>query len=243
MTKKSRKNRAKRRRRKIAHQPQGRSWQKTAAVGAVVAVMLFAGLLLTRPSAPAADAAVLADEPALGPATAPVTIVEYGDFGCPACAAWHRAGIREQVLAQYGDQVRFVWRDFPVITRLSPKASEAAQCAHDQGMFWAYHDLLFERAPAIREGDLKAYAVELGLDTDLFNQCLDAGQHRATVDQDLRDARSRRLRGTPSFVVNGQQLPAPPSFGFLQEVIEAELGTRQPSSRLLFPIIQFGFDT
>jgi protein-disulfide isomerase len=226
MTKKRRKNRAKSRKRKTVNQSQSRSWLKTAAIGAVVGVVLIGGLLLTRPSAPAAGAAVTANEPALGPPTAPVTIVEYGDFGCHACQAWHRAGIREQVLAQYGDQVRFVWRDFPVITRLSPKAAEAAECAHDQGSFWEYHDLLFERAPAIREGDLKAYAVELGLDADLFNQCLDSGRHDSTVNQDLRDARSRGLRGTPSFVVNGQQLPAPPSFGFLQQVIEAELGAR-----------------
>ena len=99
----------------------------------------------------------------------------------------------------YGDQVRFVWRDFPVITPQSPKAAEAGQCAYDQGQYWEYHDLLYERAPALGVNDLKTYAAEVGLDTAQFNQCLDAGQHQATVDHDLQDALGRGFRGTPSF--------------------------------------------
>jgi len=86
------------------------------------------------PSQPV-DTARLVDDPALGPTTAPVTIVEYGDFGCPSCRAWHRAGILKQIRAQYGEKVRFVWRDFPVITPQSPQAAVAAQCAYDQRRF------------------------------------------------------------------------------------------------------------
>ena len=218
--------RHKARRRHRTQTPQRQPWLRIGVIAALVAVTLVGVLFLTRPKIQSADAAVLADEPALGPPTAPVTIVEYGDFGCPACKAWHSAGILERVRAQYGDQVRFIWRDFPVITRLSPKAAEAAQCAHEQGKFWEYHDLLFERAPAIREGDLKAYAAELGLDSKSFNDCLDSGEHRALVERDLRDARARGLRGTPSFLVNGRPLPAPPSFGYLEQVIEETLASR-----------------
>jgi protein-disulfide isomerase len=173
-----------------------------------------------------ASAGVSEDEPAVGPATAPVTIIEYGDFGCPACQSWHRAGIRERVLAEYGEQVRFVWRDFPVITPMSPKAAEAAACAHDQGHFWEYHDLLFERAPRIGVEELKTYASELALDVERFDRCLDGGQHRETVGQDYDAARALNLRGTPSFVANGEVLPAPPSFSFLKQVIESKLGSR-----------------
>jgi protein-disulfide isomerase len=162
----------------------------------------------------------LNDDPFIGSINAPVTIVEYGDFGCPSCRAWHNAGILEQVQAAYSDQVRFVWRDFPVITAQSPQAAEAAQCAYDQGYFWEYHDLLFERAHAIRDEDLKSYAGELDLDTAAFNQCLDSGQHRATVENDLQDANRRRFRGTPSFLVNDQPLAGPPTFEFLQSLIE-----------------------
>ena len=70
---------------------------------------------------------------------APVTIVEYADFGCPACWEWHKRVFLDQLRAKYGDQIRFVWRDFPVITLLSPKAAEAGQCAHEQNKFWEFH--------------------------------------------------------------------------------------------------------
>jgi hypothetical protein len=79
----------------------------------------------------------LVDDPALGPETAPVVIVEYADFGCTACRAWHNFGIREPVLATFGEQVRFVWKDFPVITPLWPQAAESGHCAAAQGKFWA----------------------------------------------------------------------------------------------------------
>ncbi len=199
-----------------------RKRQKYLRIGViVVGLALLAGYFLwPRPQAQAVSQDRLDDDPYIGSINAPVTIVEYGDFGCPACRGWHNAGILERVQATYGDQVRFVWRDFPVITAQSPKAAEAAQCAYDQGYFWEYHDLLFERASSLRAEDLKSYALELGLDTTTFNLCLDSGQHRATVDKDLQDAYQRRFRGTPSFLVNDQPLVGPPSFQVLQNLIE-----------------------
>lgn len=199
-----------------------RKRQKYLRIGViVVGLALLAGYFLwPRPQAQAVSQDRLDDDPYIGSINAPVTIVEYGDFGCPACRGWHNAGILERVQATYGDQVRFVWRDFPVINAQSPKAAEAAQCAYDQGYFWEYHDLLFERASSLRAEDLKSYALELGLDTTTFNLCLDSGQHRATVDKDLQDAYQRRFRGTPSFLVNDQPLVGPPSFQVLQNLIE-----------------------
>jgi len=196
-----------------------RSGWLTIGLIVVAAVVVGAVALWPRPKAVSVDAARLADDPALGPATAKVTIVEYGDFGCTTCRAWHKAGILNQILAAYGDKVRFVWRDFPVITPQSPKAAEAGQCAYDQGKFWEYHDLLYERAPALGVSDLKAYAAEIGLDTTKFNQCLDSGQHQATVDHDLQDALARGFRGTPSFLVNNQPLIGPPPLQTLQNLI------------------------
>jgi len=188
---------------------QRRDWLTIGLVGVVV-VIVGALLLWPRPQARSADAARLADDPVFGPATAAVTIIEYGDFGCPSYRAWHRAGILDQIRAKYGDKVRFVWRDFPVITPQSSKAAEAGQCAYDQGKFWEYHDVLFDHAPALGVSDLKAYAAEVGLETARFNQCLDSGQHKATVDHDLQDAFARGFRGTPSFLVNDQ----PSDIGF-----------------------------
>lgn len=190
-----------------------------------IAVFALGGLLvaaLLRPDSqpPPVSETRLADDPAIGSPSAPVTLIEYGDFGCPSCRAWHQAGILEQILAAYGDQVRFIWRDFPVITAQSPKAAEAPQCAYDQGRFWEYHDLLYERASSLAVRELKTYATDLGLDSETFNQCLDSGTHRTTVDRDLQQAFQFGFRGTPSFQLNGQTLAGPPSFEYLQRLIE-----------------------
>ena len=157
---------------------------------------------------------------AQGSTDALVTITEFADFGCITCKAWHQFGIKEQVLEKYGDQVRFVWRDFPVITVDSPMAAEAGFCAHDQGRFWEYHDVLYQNAPALKADNLKQYAAELGLDTQIFNQCLDSGQHTTTVENELQEALSFGFRGAPSFLVNGQRLIGPPSFEQLSVIID-----------------------
>jgi len=196
--------------------------QKYLRIGVVLlGLALVAGYFLwPRPGAQAVSSERLNDDPALGSPNALVTIIEYGDFGCPACQAWHNAGILDRVIETYGDQVQFIWRDFPIITAFSPEAAQAAQCAYDQNRFWEYHDLLFERGPSFRDENLKNYAVELGLDSTAFNQCLDSRQHQATVDKDLQDAFDRRFRGTPSFLVNDQPLAGPPTFEYLQSLIE-----------------------
>lgn len=194
-------------------------------VGAVALLVLvaFAFRFQPRVKAEAVSLERLADDPSLGPADAPVTIIEYGDFGCPSCRAWHNAGILAQIRAQYGDQVRFVWRDFPVITVQSPKAAEAAQCAYDQDKFWEYHNLLFERASVLGVDNLKAYAADLGLNTGEFNRCLDSGKHKATVKRDWQDAEAHGFLGTPSFLINDKPLVGPPTYAFLQREIDGLL--------------------
>ncbi len=162
---------------------------------------------------------------AIGPETAPVTITEYADFGCISCKAWHQFGIREQVLERYGEQVRFVWRDFPVTTPQSPQAAEAGFCAHDQGQFWEYHAVLFANAPALGEQSLKAYAAEIGLDTERFNACIDSGEYRSTVDQERTSALEQGFRSVPSFMVNDQRLIGPPSFEQLVTLIDEILAS------------------
>jgi protein-disulfide isomerase len=133
-------------------------------------------------------------------------------------------GIKEQIIAEYGDDVQFVWKDFPVITAQSPKAAEAGQCALDQDKFWEYHDALFDNAPALGMNDLKSYAAQVGLDTEMFTQCLDSGQNRAKVEQSLSEAqREYAFPGTPSFLVNGKKLIGPPTFETLKSMVDAIL--------------------
>ena len=209
--------RLERERRQAVHERSRWLWIGAGLIGVLVVGVI---LLSTHSTSQADDSEQPKADRALGPATARVTIVEYGDFGCPTCRAWHNADILNQIRARYGDKVRFVWRDFPVITAQSPKAAEAAQCAHDQGKFWEYHDTLFARAPVLDVDSLKSYASIVGLDAARFGQCLDSGQHSASVDRDLKDALARGFRGTPSFLVNDRPLAGPPSFDTLQRLID-----------------------
>lgn len=222
MSKENRKSQKQIRHEKIRAQRARRQWIGYGAL----ALILFAAIFWnsSRPKAQPLDETRLASNPTIGSDFAKVVITEYGDFGCTSCRAWHNAGILEQVRAAYGDDVQFVWKDFPVITAQSPKAAEAGQCALDQGKFWEYHDLLFAKAPSLGVSDLKDYAAQVGLDTEKFNQCLDSGQNRAKVNQSLNEAqREYAFPGTPSFLVNGKKLVGPPSFETLKSTIDSIL--------------------
>lgn len=157
---------------------------------------------------------------AIGAETAPVIIKEYSDFGCATCRTWHQLGILDMILEQYGDVVRFEWHDFPVITSNSPKAAEAGLCANDQNQFWQFHNLVFQNYPNISEKDLKNYALEMGLELNEFNTCLDSGKYKQVVEQELNTAYDLGFRGTPSFLVNDKPLIGPPSFDQLATLIE-----------------------
>ncbi|MEZ4711026.1 MAG: thioredoxin domain-containing protein [Caldilineaceae bacterium] len=163
-------------------------------------------------------------DPAIGPADAVVEVVEYADFGCPACRAWHNSSIREQMFATFGDQVRFVWKDFPIITALSPKAAEAGHCAAAQGKFWEYHDYLYEQATGLEVDQLKQYGDAVGLDAAQFAQCLDSGMMVRKVRAGEQEARRLGLRATPGFAINGRPLNGAPTFEILASVIQQALG-------------------
>ena len=113
-----------------------------------------------------------------GPETAPVTLVEYGDFECPYCAAAHV--ILKEVQTRMGDQLRFVFRHFP-LTQIHPHAepaAEASEAAGAQGQFWEMHDLLYENQPRLDPPHLLMYAEELGLDAERFARELEGGAHQ-----------------------------------------------------------------
>lgn len=141
-----------------------------------------------------------------GPVDAPVQIVEFGDFGCPSCRAWHNTGIKEQLKEEFGEQISFTFRHFPVITALSPKAAEAGQCASEQDAFWPYHDYIYEQTlvAALEPEELVSYAAEIGLDTAQFESCLNSGKYEAYVERDWQDAQAAGATGTPSFYINDE---------------------------------------
>ena len=210
------------RREKVRAEKARKKFMGYGALGLVLVALV--GFVLTRPpKAPPLDKARLASNPSIGLNTAKVTVTEFGDFGCPACQSWHNSGIKEAIFEKYGDDVQFVWKDFPVITARSPKAAEAGQCAFDQDMFWEYHDLLYANAPSIGVDELKQYAAELGLDTARFSACLDSGQNREKTTQSEKEARQLALPGTPAFLVNGTKIIGPPSFEVLAAAIDSVL--------------------
>ena len=161
--------------------------------------------------------------PARGSADALVTLVEFSDYQCPFCK--RAQATVKQILDRYPGKIRHVYRDFP-IDSLHPQArsaSEAARCAHDQGKFWDYHDLLFTNAPRAGSDDLRRYAKQVGLDVPDFERCLTAGTHRAAVQRDVDEAARLGLTGTPGFFINGRPLPGAQPLEAFVRLIEEEL--------------------
>jgi protein-disulfide isomerase len=160
---------------------------------------------------------------ARGPATAPITIVEYADYQCPYCT--RAIAALKQVEEKYPGKVRVVFRDFPLtqIHSNAGKAAEAASCASDQGKYWAMHDRLFANQSKLAVDELKKHAVELGLDAAAFDACLDSGKHTDDWKKSLAEGQGYGLTGTPSFFINGRLLVgAQPVESFVQ-VIDDEL--------------------
>jgi protein-disulfide isomerase len=198
-------------------------------IGGIAVLILAAGALIVfwrnAGRITADEAAALLPPNRIGSVDAPVQVVEFGDFGCHACRDWHNRGIKEQLLADYGDQISFQFRHFPVITQQSPHAAEAAQCAAEQDAFWPYHDFIYEQTPqgALSESDLKAYAAATGLDQEVFDSCLASGRFEDLVRRDRRDAQNAGARGTPTFLINGSQVF--PTYNAMTEAIDDILGT------------------
>jgi len=155
---------------------------------------------------------------------APVLIVEFSDFQCSFCARFATETLG-QILDAYGDQVRLVYRDFPLtsIHSHAQKAAEASQCAYEQAKYWEYHDLLFQNQQALDVDSLKAYAQQLDLDTGAFNECLDSGKYTSEVQNDLTQGQSYGVTGTPTFFINGRLLRGAQPFSAFQAMIEEEL--------------------
>jgi protein-disulfide isomerase len=169
------------------------------------------------------------DDPALGPSAAPITIVEFSDFECPYCQRW-TSDVYGKIKEQYPDQVRLVYRDFPLesIHANAFPAAEAANCAHEQGQFWPFHDKLFSMEKGLSTQAYTDYATDLGLDLDDFKACLDSGKYKEEVQADFDFAAELGVRSTPTFFINGIALVGAQPFEVFQDVIEKELAGEIP---------------
>jgi protein-disulfide isomerase/rhodanese-related sulfurtransferase len=211
---------------------------RTNFVLCVVALLIGvpAFILLSRhgvlPPVPQASSQALAehlvrpDSHISGNLRALLTLVEFGDFECPACSLSEEAA--RQIRAQYADRIRFVFRQFP-LSKIHPqaeKAAEASECAAEQGKFWEGIEKLYAEQADLSEDALKRYAGELGLDQSRFNQCLASGETASRVTQDLADGRALGVRGTPTFFIGRRMIEGPMEFSQLSQLVEQELASQ-----------------
>lgn len=164
---------------------------------------------------------MLAGDHARGPASAKVTLVEYGDFACLFCA--RAVPVLRELEQRFGSDVRLVFRHNPrgFDDPHEPKAAEAAEAAAEQGKFWEMHDLLFAHQDALEVPDLVGYATALGLDVAKFTANLEAGAHRGRVHADERSGVRSHVISTPSFFINGKHFSDTPDVARLGDAIEA----------------------
>lgn len=170
---------------------------------------------------------VLPEDPSRGPAGAPIVIVEFSDFQCPYCQ--RATDTIAQIVEQYGDQVRFVYKDYPLPNHPEAfKAAEAGNCANEQDMFWELHDKMFQSQDALDVASLKTYATELGLDEGAFAACLDEGRYAEHVEGDLAIGREYGVSSTPTVFINGRTVMGAAPFETFDEIIQEELAATQP---------------
>lgn len=164
------------------------------------------------------------DDPWVGAENPKVVIIEFSDYACPYCAKF-ALEVEKKLIENYSNVVKLVFRDFPVHGEISYKAAMAANCALEQGKFWAYHYLLFERQNEwySNETMFYKYAEELGLNSTQFNECLSSGKYREEVEKDVQDALSYGVTGTPTFFVNGEMVIGYRSYEDFAKIIEGKL--------------------
>jgi protein-disulfide isomerase len=161
------------------------------------------------------------DDPVLGPSDAPITIIEFSDFRCPYCKRF-RLETLDPLLEAYPDQIRFIYRDFPVVGGFD--AAVASECADEQGEYWAYHDLLFsDELPELTSEAFLAYAERVDLDLDSFSSCLEEGRYNSEVEADAVYAAGLGVTGTPTFFINGIPLVGAQPLEIFAQIIDAEL--------------------
>ena len=167
--------------------------------------------------------------PALGPASAPVTIVEFSDFQCPFCRAAEPT--LKELRTKYGDKVRIVYMDYPLpFHNHSMDAARAARCAGEQGKFWPFHDALFADQKKLAPDDLKATAQTLGLNPAKFNACLDQTKYTDQVNKDEDAGKKVGVNGTPGFFVNGRFISGAQKPEAFEEIIDEELANGAPQA-------------
>jgi protein-disulfide isomerase len=168
----------------------------------------------------------------LGNPSAPITIVEFGDYQCHQCYNWFH-NTKPAITKEYIEtgKANLVFVDLAFLGRDSPIAAQASYCAEDQEMYWEYHDMLYNyQGSKIDDGwanneRLKAFAENLGLDMELFENCLDSGKYSKRVQFNIQQAKEHGVRGTPGFFIVGpdgqQQLSGAQPFSVFKQIMDS----------------------
>ncbi len=194
-------------------------------VGLGLALLVgFGWWVFSQPSAPNVSGRtppVGAKDPKLGSAQAPVTIIEYGDFQCEFCKTFDET--LKTVQAQYGDQVRLVWKDWPVAS-LHPEAvsaAVAARCAQQQNQFWEFHDALFQNQDQLSQATYTQIASTLQLDADSFSRCLTSDAPRQLVSDSYTEGLAYGVTQTPTLFIGQYVLKEAPDAATLSQLISS----------------------
>lgn len=197
-------------------------------VAGVVILLLGASIVYSQYAANKANEGIEITTHVKGNPDAAVVLVEYSDFQCPACKQFYP--YVKDIVDEYGDSLRFEYRHFPLtnIHEHAALAARAAEAAGQQDAFFAMHDMLFENQSTWANSStpkqyFTQYAEELGLDVDTFSRHMKAPRIANAVDEDFDDARSRGFTGTPTFVLNGEEMQFD-SFAEFRSQIEDALG-------------------
>lgn len=176
------------------------------------------------------DVAVTDKDHVKGSGDAPITLVEYSDFQCPACATYY--GMIKQLAADFPNDLRIVYRHYPLerIHKNAFAAARAAEAAGVQGRFWDMHDLLFEKQDEFTQSTnteelFRAYAASLDLNTEQFMKDFSDSATEKKIRQDMTMGNAIDLQGTPTFTLNGEKIDNPLSIEEFARLINEQLGT------------------
>lgn len=204
-----------------------------ATIIIIVAAVVSAGSLDGTPSSDTPAPEITAEDWSQGPKDAKVTLIEYGDFQCPACATYHP--MVKKVLGDYGDRVLFVFRNFPLYT-IHPNAgigSQAAEAASLQGKYWEMYDLLYtkqnewssEATNRVAESRFEGYAASLGMDVEKFRKDINSDQVLKKIQRDVDGGNDIGVGKTPTFYLNLKQIQSPASEAEFRSILDAALAS------------------
>ncbi len=179
----------------------------------------------SRPARPDRDKdydVEIGDAPVKGPEDALVTIVEWSDFQCPFCN--RVAPTLARIEEEYGDEVRIVFKHMPLSMHpQAPQAHAASEAAHRQGRFWEMHDRIFANQRDLSVATLESHARAIGLDMDQYAKDVADASVKARIDEDMKQAASLNVTGTPSFFINGRFLSGAQPFENFKRAIDAAI--------------------